>query len=67
MTVTHKLLKILRGHDVANGRTDRRTDGQTDERHTIICPKFHFGRIKMKALGLVVLDKKSFENCIFIF
>ena len=27
--------------------TDGRTDGQTDERHTIIRPKFHFGRIKI--------------------
>ena len=26
MTVTQKLLKILSGHDVANGRTDRRTN-----------------------------------------
>ena len=42
MTVTHKLFKILSGHDVASGRTD----GQTDERHTIIRPKFYFGRIK---------------------
>jgi len=41
-TVTQKLFKLLRGHDVANWRTDRRTDG----RHTIIRPKFHFGRIK---------------------
>jgi len=32
MTVTHKLFKILSGHDVANGRTDRQTDGQTDGR-----------------------------------
>jgi len=51
MTVTHKLFKILNGHDVANGRTDGqtdgRTDGQTDGRHTIIRPKFYFGRIKM--------------------
>jgi len=50
MTVTHKLFKILSGHDVANGRTDGqtdgRTDGQTDGRHTIIRPKFYFGRIK---------------------
>jgi len=38
MTVTQKLFKILSGHDLANGRTDGR--------HTIICPKFHFGRIK---------------------
>jgi len=30
MAVTHKLFKILSGHDVANGRTDRRADGQTD-------------------------------------
>jgi len=28
-TVTQKLFKILSGHDVANRRTDRRTDGQT--------------------------------------
>ena len=28
MTVTHKLFKILSGHDVANGRTDRQTDGR---------------------------------------
>jgi len=42
MNVTQKLFKILSGHDVANGRTD----GQTDGRHTIIRPKFHFGRIK---------------------
>ena len=37
MTVTHKLFQILSGHDVANGRTDGRTDrrryGQTDGRH----------------------------------
>ena len=26
--------------------TDGRTDGWTDERHTIIRPKFNFGRIK---------------------
>jgi len=32
MTVTQKLFKILSGHDVANGRTYRQTDG----RHTII-------------------------------
>jgi len=44
MTVTHKLFKILSGHDVAYGRTD----GRTDERHTIIRPKFYFGRIKNK-------------------
>jgi len=51
MTVTHKLFKILSGHYVANGWTDRQTDGrtdeQTDERHTIIRPKFYFGRIKI--------------------
>jgi len=29
MTVTQKLFKILSGHDVANGRTDGRTDGWT--------------------------------------
>jgi len=50
MTVTHKLFKILSGHDVANGRadarTDRQTDGRTDERHTIISLKFYFGHIK---------------------
>ena len=50
MTVTHKLFKILSGHDVDNEQTDRqtdgRTDGQTNERHTIIHPKFYFGRIK---------------------
>ena len=52
MTVSRKLFKILSGHDVANGRTDRRTDGRTDERHTIILPKFHFGRIiKRELLG----------------
>jgi len=44
MTVTHKFFKILSGHDVSNGRTDR----QTDECHTIIRPKFLFGRIKIK-------------------
>ena len=27
--------------------TDGRTDGQTDGRHTIIRPKFYFGRIKI--------------------
>jgi len=32
MTVTQKLFKIWSGHDVANGRSDRRTDGQTDGR-----------------------------------
>jgi len=42
MTVTQKLFKILSGHDVANRRTDRRTD----RRLTIKRPKFHFGRIK---------------------
>ena len=46
MTVTQKLFKILSGNDVANGPTDRRTDGQTDGRHTIIRPNFNFGRIK---------------------
>ena len=53
MTVTQKLFNILSGHDVAYGRTDGRTDGQTDGpdgrtngRHTIIRPKFHFGRTK---------------------
>jgi len=54
MTVSHKLFKILSGHDVVNGRTDGqtdgRTDGRTDERHTIIRPKFHFGRIKIQTL-----------------
>ena len=49
MTVNQKLFKILSGQDVANGRTDgrtdRRTDGQTDGAHTIIRPKFYFGRI----------------------
>jgi len=59
MTVSHTLFKILSGHDVANGRTDRRTDGRTDgrtdERHTIIRPKFHFGRIKMLCLYLDTL------------
>jgi len=45
MTVTQKLFfKILSGYDVANGRTDRRTDGR--ERHTIIHPQFNFGRTK---------------------
>ena len=29
-------------------RTDGQTDGQTDGRHTIIRPKFHFGRIEME-------------------
>ena len=29
-------------------QTDRRTDRRTDGRHTIIRPKFYFGRIKMK-------------------
>ena len=37
-----ELNKIMSGHDVANRRTDRQTDG----RHTILRPKFHFGRIK---------------------
>jgi len=58
MAVTHKRFKILSGHNIANRRTDRQTDRQTDERsdgrkdgradgpHTIIRPKFHFGRIK---------------------
>ena len=32
MTVTQKLFKILSGHYVANGRTDRQTDGRTDRR-----------------------------------
>jgi len=32
MTVTQKLFKILGGHDVAIGRTDRQTDGRTDGR-----------------------------------
>jgi len=30
---------------LTDGQTDGRTDGQTDKRHTIIRPKFHFGRI----------------------
>jgi len=47
MTVTQKLFKILSGHDVAKGRTDGQTDGRTDRRHTIICPKFYFGHIKI--------------------
>jgi len=34
MTVTHKLFKILSGHDVANGRTDGRTDGRTPYHNT---------------------------------
>ena len=38
MIVTNKNFKILSRHDVANGRTDGC--------HTIIRPKFHFGRIK---------------------
>jgi len=46
MTVTQKLFKILSGHDVANGQTDRRRDRQTDGHHTKIRPKFHFGRKK---------------------
>ena len=62
MTVTHKLFKILSGYDVANRRTDRRTDGRTDgrtdrrtdERHTIIRPKFYFGRIKMNYLFITL-------------
>jgi len=32
MTVTQTLFKILSGHDVANGQTDRQTDGQTSLR-----------------------------------
>ena len=52
MTVSHKLFKILSGHDVSNGRTDVQTDRRTDERHTIIRPKFHFGRIKMGTLEI---------------
>jgi len=34
MTVTQKLFKILSGYDVANGRTDRRTDGRTPYHNT---------------------------------
>ena len=55
MTVTHKLFKILSGHDVANGRTDGRTDGRRDGGHTIIRPKFHFGSIKSKELVMEYL------------
>jgi len=40
MTVTHKLFKILSGHDVANGQTYGRTDGQTD-RHTDGRTRYH--------------------------
>ena len=71
MTVTHKLFKILSGHDVANGRTDRQTDGQTDGGHTIIRPKFYFGRIKMAYLpgtcvsGFMYATHISPENQIF--
>jgi len=56
MTVTQKRFKILSGHDVANGRTDRQTDGQTDGRHTIIRPKFHFGRKKPSRVKVTYLD-----------
>ena len=35
---------------LTDGQTDGRTDRQTDERHTIIRPKFHFGRIISKTL-----------------
>ena len=59
MTVTHKLFKILSGHDVANGRTDGWTDGRTDERHTIIRPKFHFGRIINKDFEYLWIFKCS--------
>ena len=55
MTVSHKLIKILSGHGVANGRTD----GRKDERHTIIRPKFHFGRIKSETRG-IFLKKQPF-------
>jgi len=34
MTVTHKLFKILSRHDVANGRTNRRTDGRRPHHNT---------------------------------
>jgi len=70
MTVTHKLFKILSGHNVANGRTDRqtygRTDGRTDERHTIICPKFYFGRIKIACFLINAVEvAKMFVNYSF--
>ena len=41
---------------LTDGQTDRRTDGQTDGGHTIIRPKFYFGRIKIKK----VLKKSNF-------
>ena len=36
---------------LTDGQTDRQTDGRTDERHTIIRPKFYFGRIKINQLA----------------
>jgi len=36
---------------LTDGQTDRQTDGRTDGRHTIICPKFHFGCIKKIEAG----------------
>jgi len=33
--------------------TDGQTDRQTDKRHTIIRPKFYFGRIKIKSKALI--------------
>ena len=65
MTVSQKRFKILSGHDVANGRTDGR--------HTIIRPKFHFGRIKTEvslliwALTLIIITGVYFDSdrCLF--
>jgi len=58
MTVSHKLIKILSGHGVANGRTD----GRKDERHTIIRPKFHFGRIKSETRGIFVKNSLLWDK-----
>ena len=59
----------MSGHDVANGRTDRRTvgqtDGRTDGRHTIIRPKFYFGRIKKSFKHMVIKTLASWTKSLF--
>ena len=45
-----------------DGQTDRQTDILTDERDTIIRPKFHFGRIKMNLLKIYGLKLLTIDT-----
>jgi len=65
MTVTYKLFKILSRHDVANGRTDRRTDRLGPYHNTSEVLHRAYNKLTMQqelqtfVTNNVFLDKKS--------